>query len=98
MFTSPKILPSLKTNKEEDERKSGEVIVEQTNNITNLQSSQHNQDQQSNDMPAPTLTESVDPYSLPFTRKSSLTLIIKDELCPCYVEGYNLLHDSRTSK
>ena len=92
-------LPSLNNNNEEDERKSNEHVDKQTNSNSHLPSSQH-QDHQPNDIPAPTITESisVDPYSLSFTIKSSFTLILKDEYCSYYVKGFNLLHDSRTSK
>ena len=90
-------LPSLNNNNEEDERKSNEHVDKQTSNNSHLTLSQH-QDHQPNDIQVPTITESVDPYSLIFTIKSSFTLIVNDEYCPYYVKGYNLLHDSRTSK
>ena len=60
------------------------AIVKQTNN--NTQSSQDN------------IQLKNDPYSLPINIKSAFTLSIKDEYCPYYAKGYNLLHDSRTSK
>ena len=90
-------LPSLNNNNEEDERKSSLRVDKQTSNNLHLTLSQH-QDQQPNDIQVPTITESVDPYSLIFTIKSSFTLIIKDEYCSYYVKGYNLLNESRTSK
>ena len=60
------------------------TIVKQTNN--NTQSSQDN------------IQLKNDPYSLLINIKSAFTLSIKDEYCPYYAKGYNLLHDSRTSK
>ena len=92
-------LPNLNNNKEENERKSNEQVVKQTDNNTHLPSSQH-QDYQPNDIQVPSIKESisVDPYSLSFTIKSSFTLLLKDEYCAYYVKGYNLSHDSRTSK
>ena len=92
-------LPSLNSNNEEDERKSHEHVDKQTSSNLHLPSSQH-QDHEPNDIQVPTITESisVDPYSLSFTIKSSFTLLLKDEYCSYYVKGFNLLHDSRTSK
>ena len=89
--------PSLNSYKEEDKRKSNEHVVKQTNTNSHLASSQH-QDHQPNDIQVPTITESIDPYSLTLTIKSSFAHIVNDEYCPYYVKGYNLLNESRTSK
>ena len=92
-------LPSLNNNNEEDKRKSNEHVAKQTNYYSHLPSSQH-QDYRPNDIQVPTIKESIsaDPYSLSFTIKSSFSLLLKDEYCAYYVKGFNLLHNSRTSK
>ena len=86
MFSSlsnSKVFPTS-INNTDDTTTTVKSIVKQTNN--NTQSSQDN------------IQLTNDPYSLPINIKSAFTLSIKDVYCPYYAKGYNLLHDSRTSK
>ena len=59
------------------------------------------QDKHPNDIHAsmiPDIIINVDPYSLIFSIKTSFSLSIDDIYCPYYTIGFNLLHESRTSK
>ena len=95
-----KILPSSNRKKEDN---LSLVVKKRTKYNTNLQSSQtQNKDQQPNDTQTPIIKdiikEYLDPYSLTFNIISSFLLFIADELCNFYINGFNLLHDSRTSE
>ena len=46
----------------------------------------------------PDIISNVDPYSLTFNIITSFKLSIDDKYCPYYTQGFNLLHESRTSK
>ena len=57
------------------------------------------QEKQHNDVPIVThIMSNLDPYSLTFNIITPFTLSIDDEYCPYYTQGFNLLHESRTSK
>jgi len=97
-FTT-KILPISVISKDETITS---VIAIQANNNNNIgsyiQSSQDN-DKHPNDITMITeIISNLDPYSLTFNIKTSFTLSIDDEYCPYYTQGFNLLHESRTSK
>ena len=99
-FGKIKILPSSNRNKDDN---LSLVVKKRKKYNPNLQSSQtQNQDQQPNDMQTPIIKDVIrkyaDPYSLTFNIVSSFLLFIADELCNFYINGYNLFHDSRTSK
>ena len=99
-FSKIKILPSSNRNKDDN---LSLVVKKRKKYNPNLQSSQtQNQDQQPNDMQTPIIKDVIrkyaDPYSLTFNIVSSFLLFIADELCNFYINGYNLFHDSRTSK
>ena len=96
-FTS-KILPTSVISKEEI---TTSILVKQanTNKIESSIQPSKDQDKHPNDIPIITDNISnVDPYSLTFNIKTSFTLSINDEYCPYYTKGFNLLHESRTSK
>ena len=100
-FTS-KILPTSFISKKETTSTMPVLLVKKANNNNNIRSSlKSSQDQDKNHYDAPITTDiisNVDPYSLTFNIKTSFTLSIDDEYCPYYTQGFNLLHESRTSK
>ena len=95
-FTS-KILPTSLISKKGT---TTSVRVKQANKNNNgVPKSSKDQDKHPNDIPI--ITDNIsnfDPYSLTFSIKTSFTLSIDDEYCPYYTQGFNLLHESRTSK
>ena len=44
------------------------------------------------------VVQPVDPYSQPFTIEAAFSLSIDEQFLPCYLQGYNLYQESRTSK
>jgi len=66
-----------------------------------IQSLQDQDKHKPNDVPPSIIPHNIsnfDPFSLTFNIKTSFTLSIDDEYCPYYTQGFNLLHESRTSK
>jgi hypothetical protein len=84
------------------EETTASILAIQANNNNNIGISlqpSRDQDKHPNDMPiVPDIIINVDPYSLTFNIITSFTLSIDDEYCPYYTQGFNLLHESRTSK
>ena len=104
-FTT-KILPTSVISKEETITSIPAIAAiavkqEKNNNniVISLQSSQDQDKHNPNDITILTeIISNLDPYSLTFNIKTSFTLSIDGEYCPYYTQGFNLLHESRTSK
>jgi len=84
-----KIIPTVSSNNSNNRK---EAAIKQTH-------TEQNKEEQTNDIQSQSITDIiVDPYLLPFNIQSSFKFNINHEFCPFYIKGYNLLHDSRTSK
>ena len=97
-FTT-KILPISVISKDETITSVIAIQANNNNNIGSYIQSLQDQDKHPNDITMITeIRSNLDPYSLTFNIKTSFTLSIDDEYCPYYTKGFNLLHESRTSK